>query len=118
MVRSPDGDTDFFDSIAGVLQGIILVPYMFIICLDYVLRNTIDLIKVGGFTLKMTKGRRYSAETMTGSDYTDDLTLLTNVLAWAESLLLSLEQAAGSIGLYTNANKKKELMRFKEPSLL
>ena len=39
MVRSPDGDTDFFDIIAGVLQGDTLAPYLFIICLDYVLRR-------------------------------------------------------------------------------
>ena len=29
--RSPDGDTDFFDIVAGVLQGDTLVPYLFII---------------------------------------------------------------------------------------
>ena len=36
-LRSPDGDTDYFDIVAGVLQGDILAPYLFIICLDYVL---------------------------------------------------------------------------------
>ena len=40
-VRSPDGDTEYFDIVAGVLQGDTLAPYHFIICLDYVLR-TID----------------------------------------------------------------------------
>ena len=30
MVRSPDGDTDFFDISAGVLQGDTLAPYIFI----------------------------------------------------------------------------------------
>ena len=44
-VRSPDGDTDYFDIIAGVLQGDTLAPYLFIICLDYVLRTSIDKIK-------------------------------------------------------------------------
>ena len=33
-VCSPDGDTDYFDIIAGVLQGDTLAPYLFIICLD------------------------------------------------------------------------------------
>ena len=36
-VRSQDGDTDFFDIVAGVLQGDTLAPYLFIICQDYVL---------------------------------------------------------------------------------
>ena len=33
-VRSPDGDIDYFDIVAVVLQGDTLVPYFFIICLD------------------------------------------------------------------------------------
>ena len=36
-VHSPDGDTDFFDIAAGVLRGDTLVPYLSIICLNYVL---------------------------------------------------------------------------------
>ena len=35
-VHSLDGDTDFFDIVAGVLQRDTLAPYLFIICLDYV----------------------------------------------------------------------------------
>ena len=38
-VHSPDGDTDYFDIVAGVLQGDTLAPYLFIICLDYELRS-------------------------------------------------------------------------------
>ena len=33
-VWSPDGDTEYFDIVAGVLQGDTLAPYLFIICLD------------------------------------------------------------------------------------
>ena len=36
-VRSSDGDTDYFDIVAGVLQGDTLALYLFIIYLDYVL---------------------------------------------------------------------------------
>ena len=43
-VRSPDGDTEYFDIVAGVLQGDTLAPYLLIICLDYVLRASIDKI--------------------------------------------------------------------------
>ena len=39
-VRSLDGDTDFFDIVAGVLKGDTLAPYLFIISLDYVLRTS------------------------------------------------------------------------------
>ena len=33
-VRSPDGDTEYFNIVAGVLQGDTLALYHFIICLD------------------------------------------------------------------------------------
>ena len=51
-VHSLDGNTDFFDIVADVLPGSTLVPYLFIICLDYVLQSSIDLMKESGFTLK------------------------------------------------------------------
>ena len=44
-VCSPDGDTDYFNIVAGVLQGDTLAPYLFIICLDYVLRTSTDIMK-------------------------------------------------------------------------
>ena len=47
-VRSPDRDTDYFDIVAGVLQGDTLAPYLFIIYLDDVVRISIDKIKVNG----------------------------------------------------------------------
>ena len=43
--HSLDGDIVFFIIIAGVLQGDTLVPYLFILCLDYVLQTSIDLIR-------------------------------------------------------------------------
>ena len=39
-VGSPDGDTEYLDIVAGVLHGDMLAPYLFIICLDYVLRTS------------------------------------------------------------------------------
>ena len=44
-VHSLDWDTDFFDIVAGVLQGDILALYLFIICLDYVFWTLIDLMR-------------------------------------------------------------------------
>ena len=75
-VRSPDGVTDYFDVVAGVLQGDTLVPYLFIICLDYVLRTSIDKIKENGFKLTKERSRRYPSKTITDADYADDIALL------------------------------------------
>ena len=56
-VHASDGDTDSFDIVVGVLQGDMLAPYLFIICLDYVFQKLIDLMKENGFTLKKARSR-------------------------------------------------------------
>ena len=104
-VCSLDGDTDFFDIIACELQGYTLAPYLFIICLDYLLRTSIDKIKEYGFKLTKEWSRRYPAETITDADYADDIALLANTPNQAETLQRSLERAAAGIGLHVNANK-------------
>ena len=80
-VRSPDGDTEYFNIVAGVLQGDMLALYLFIICLDYVLRTSIDKIRENG------------------------IAILANTPDQAETLLHSLERAAAGIGLSVNAHK-------------
>ena len=41
QVLSSDGDTEFFEILAGVLQGDSLAPYLFIIALDYAMRQAV-----------------------------------------------------------------------------
>ena len=103
-VRSPDGDTDYFDIVAGVLQGDILTPYLFIICLDYVLRTSINKIKENSFELTKKRSRTYTAKTFTDTDYIDDIAILANTPNQAETLLDSLEQTTAGIGLHVNAH--------------
>ena len=71
-VRSPDGDTDYFDIVAGMLKRGILAPYFFVIFLDYMLRHFIDIIKYNGFKLAKERSRRYLVQTITDADYIDD----------------------------------------------
>ena len=104
-VRSLDGDTEYFDIVAGVLQGDMLVPYLFIICLDYVLRTSIDKIRENGFELTKKRSRRYPTKTITNADYTDDIAILANTPNQAKTLLHSLEWAAAGIGFHVNAHK-------------
>ena len=104
-VHSSDGDTDYFDIVAGVLQGDTLAPYLFIICLDYMLRMYIDKMKDNGFKLTRERSRRYSIQTITDVDYGNDIALLANTLVQAETQLHSLEQAAAGIGLHVNTHK-------------
>ena len=58
MVRSPDGDTTFFEIMAGVIQGDTLAPYLFIICLDYALRILAERNNNLGFTIKKNLQRK------------------------------------------------------------
>ena len=78
-------------------------PYLFIICLDYVHRTSIDKTRENGFELTKKRGRRYPAKT--DADYADDIALLANTPNQAETLLHSLERTATGIGLHVNAHK-------------
>ena len=71
-VWSADGDRDYFDMVAGVFKGDALAPYLIIICLVYMLRMSIDLMKENGFKLAKERSRSYPAQTITDAYYTDD----------------------------------------------
>ena len=88
-----------------VAQGYTLTSYLFIICLDYVLRTSIDKIRENGFELTKKRSRRYPAKTITDADYADDIELLANTPNQAETLLHTLERAAAGIGLHVYAQK-------------
>ena len=94
-VRSPNGDTEYFD----------IVAYLFIICLDYVLRTSINKIRENGFELTKKRSKRYPAKTITDADYADDIALMANTPNQAETLLHSLERATAGIGFHVNAHK-------------
>ena len=109
----PDGDTDYFDIVAGVLQGDTLALHLFIICLDHLFRTSIDKMKDNSFKLTKERSRRYPTQTITDADYTDDIALLANIPPQTETLLHNLERAAAGIGLHVNTNKT-EYMSFNQ----
>ena len=55
IVHSLDGDANFFDIVAGVLQADTLAPYTFINCLDYILRTSLYFKKRKWFWIKKGK---------------------------------------------------------------
>ena len=91
MVNSLNSNTDFFDIVAGVLQGNTLVLFLFQIYLDDILWMSVDQIKEISLVLKNTRRWWYPPETITDADYADNLALLANTLALVKSLLFSLK---------------------------
>jgi hypothetical protein len=116
-VISPDGETEVFEIQAGVLQGDTLAPFLFIIILDYCLRQAIpeDKAQELGFTIIPRQSRRIGKQTITDLGFADDLALLSDTVDQAQELLLALERQAAKIGLQINS-KKTQYMCFNQPS--
>ena len=62
QVLSPGGDTGFFEILAGVVQGDTLAPYLFLIALDYVMRQAAGNESNQGFTLDRSQSRRHPVQ--------------------------------------------------------
>ena len=96
--------TDYFNIVAGVLQGDRLAPYLFIICLDYTLSTSIDKIKENGFKLTKERSRRCPAKTIANADY---IALLANAPAQAETSYIVWNkplQASATMSMHTRQN--------------
>ena len=111
-VISPDGETEAFDILAGVLQGDTLAPFLFIIVLDYVMRQAIHGHEQElGFELHQRRSRRIPPIMMTDLSFADDVALVSEETEQTQELLRRVEIEAAKIGLHLNA-KKTELMAY------
>ena len=84
---TPDGDTEFFEILAGVLQGDTLAPFLFIIALNYALKEATRETHTG-FTLTPRQSSCHVATYITDTDFADDLALISDYLEEAQLLLL------------------------------
>ena len=109
-VMTPEGLTEAFRILAGVLQGDTLAPYLFIIVVDYIMRTAMgNLEEPVGFTIRPRQCRRHPAEKLADVEFADDVALITDTIKEAQAFLLSLEDAARSVGLHMNEGKTKYL---------
>ena len=114
-VMTPDGLTEVFEILAGVLQGDTLAPYLFIIVVDYIMRTTLgDVETDAGFTIQPARSRRVQAKKIADTEFADDLAIITNTIEEAQQLLLSIESAAASVGLNINESKTQYLTANRE----
>ena len=107
---SPDGETDYFEILVGVLQGDTLAPYLFAIVIDYVMRRAIsDRAHELGFTLQPRRSRRVYSVNVTDLCFADDIALLVDELQQAQELLQLLETEAAKVGLHVSLGQKRNL---------
>ena len=107
-VLTPDGQTEEFRIHSGVLQGDALAPYIFVIMLDYALRQVINGREEElGFQLNRRQSRRKGPLLVTDLDFADDIALLSEQIKQAQDLLTSVETSAAQKGLEMNAKKTK-----------
>ena len=85
-----------------------LAPFIFIIVLDFVLRQTRS--EEFGFITKPRRSSRYPREVLQDLGYADDLTLLDSSTAQAIKHLEKLEAESASSGLTFNADKLKVML--------
>jgi hypothetical protein len=111
-VKANGNISDSFDLGVGVLQGDTLAPYLFVIVLDWVMRNAIDdslgfpIIEPSKTKTRIIKPGLYLADL----DFADDIALLSNNIDKAQKLLLSVEKWALKVGLKINVDKTVYLL--------
>jgi hypothetical protein len=100
-----------FKITAGVLQGDTLAPFLFIIVLDFALRKaTPEREKELAFTITPRRSSRHPKVTLTDLDVAEDISLLSDEIVQAQTLLLSIEKECNKVGLGINAKKTKSLL--------
>ena len=101
------GLTETVDTTSGVLQGDALSPHLFILLVDYILRQS--LVDEDGFTLKPANGRRHPAVTLTALAYADDVAITSDSASGAEGTLRRLQFHSEAISLKLYAARTKVL---------
>ena len=113
-VITPDGETEVFNIVAGVLQGDTLAPYLFTIVLDHIMRQTVgDIESELGFEIERRRSRRHPSTAISDLDFADDIALLSEEIDQAQQLLERLEQQSAKVGLHLN-DKKTKVMAYNQ----
>lgn len=115
FVQSHDGPTKEFNTTAGILQGDTLAPFLFVIVVDYALRQSVDEVRDKGLMVGRRSDRQ-SEKYLTDLDYADDIALTAEHIQSAQTLLISLEEAAAKVGLKLNSKKTECMLMNEDPT--
>jgi hypothetical protein len=102
-----------FDVTTGVLQGDTLAPFLFIIVIDYVMKNAqLDHTNEKGehgFITNKRQSSRQPATTIHDLDFADDIALLESSFERAQTQLIQTAKRANEVGLQVNIKKTQAL---------
>ena len=94
--------TEEFEVTTGVLQGDVLAPFLFIIIIDFLMRNAEE---GHGFVTHPRRSRRDPAKILNDLDFADDIALLSGSKKDAQLQVRSHSEAAKEVGLLINIGK-------------
>ena len=109
-----DGNvSDEFNVTAGVLQGNILAPFLFIIVIDYIMKNAqfdhANDEEEYRFITDERQSKQQPAATIHDLEFADDITLLESTIERAQLQLTKTAEWANKVGLQINAKKTQAL---------
>ena len=96
---------DYFDLGVGVLQGDTLAPCIFVLVIDWIMRNAIPDASLG-FCIRERVGTRSRCTApalyLTDLDFADDIAVLSSTAANMQTMILSVEHWALNKGWTQN----------------
>ena len=113
-VRTKDGLSDPFQFHAGVKQGCVLSPLLFILVIDFVMRRAVDTT-LGVQLIAPGYGPRHPGLFVTDTGFADDIALMSDGLGKLQVLTDRVVAEAALVGLAVNVQKTK-LMCIVPPS--
>jgi hypothetical protein len=113
-VKTRDGETEWFSTNSGILQGDTLAPLLFLLYIDLILRHVTKDDQMG-LEVERRRSTRHPAKYITALAYADDVALVTSSMEGAQILMSNLVEAALPLGLSVNATKT-QVMTFNIPN--
>ena len=98
-VRTGHGTTDWFQIGKGVCQGCILLPCLFNLYAEYIMRNA-------GLE-EAQAGIKIAGRYINNLRYADDITLMAEIEEVLKSLLMKVKEESEKVGLKLNIQKTK-----------
>ena len=98
-MKTDIGNTEFFDIVTSVRQGCTLSPFLFLLAIDFVMREAMNDPDLG-----IKWNNKFC---LTDLDFADDIALLANTKECLQKMTTKLEAAASNVGLRINSEKTK-----------